>query len=82
MRLIDADKIEDYLENICDNERDAWCLVNLLSHIDDIPTAYNIDEVINKLNDIVVYQNHAYDIKGIDYDKAVDIIRKGRIDYE
>lgn len=77
MRLIDADKIEDYLENICDNERDAWCLVNLLSHIDDIPTAYNIDEVINKLNDIVVYQNHTHDIKGIDYDKAVDIIRKG-----
>ena len=79
MKLIDANKIEDYLENVCDNERDAYCLVNLLSHIDEMPIDYNIDEVIRQLSDIVVYQNHINDVKGIDYDKTIDIIKKGGI---
>ena len=79
MRLIDANKIEDYLENVCDNERDAYCLVNLLSHIDEMPIDYNIDEVIRQLSDIVVYQNYINDVKGIDYDKTIDIIKKGGI---
>ena len=82
MKLIDANKIEDYLENVCDNERDAYCLVNLLSYIDEMPIAYNIDEVINQLSDIVVYQNYTNDVKGIDYNKAIDIIRKGGIENE
>lgn len=82
MRLIDANKIEDYLENVCDNERDAYCLVNLLSYIDEMPIAYDIEKVINKLSDIVVYQNYMKDIKGIDYDKAIDIIKKGGIENE
>ncbi len=80
MRLIDADKIEDYLENVCDNERDAYCLVNLLSHIDEMPIAYDIEKVINKLSDIVVYQNYIKDVKGIDYNKTIDIIKKGGIE--
>lgn len=79
MKLIDANKIEDYLENVCDNERDAYCLVNLLSHIDEMPIAYDIDEVIRQLSDIVVYQNYINDVKGIDYDKTIDIIKKGGI---
>ena len=80
MRLIDANKIEDYLENVCDNERDAYCLVNLLSYIDEMPIAYDIEKVINKLSDIVVYQNYINDVKGIDYDKTIDIIKKGGIE--
>ena len=80
MRLIDANKIEDYLENVCDNERDAYCLVNLLSYIGEMPIAYDVDEVIRQLSDIVIFQNYIKDIKGIDYDKTIDIIKKGGIE--
>lgn len=78
MRLIDADKIEDYLENICETETETHCMVNLLTHLDEIPTIYDVDKVVEQLVDLIQGSTNEYgDGYNTAITQAIEIIKKG-----
>lgn len=85
MRLIDADKFKEYIADgfeqnkdlFTDEQRDFVKVVTcgFLKDIDEQPTAYNIDEIVEQLE-----ENYSCDVgnlKMISVDKAIEIV-KGR----
>ena len=70
MRLIDADKLLDFIDvghlrhpsELCYSEMD---LVNMINHM---PTAYDVDEVVEQMSENVAI------------DRAIEIVKDGGID--
>ena len=72
MRLIDADELKELYEDY--EGLKVPCEV-VLQNIDDIPTAYDIDKVVEQLE-----ENYSCDVgnlKMISLDKAIEIVRAG-----
>ena len=88
MRLIDADElINQGYEIVVDGWQCDTC--NKSIDIDDIPTAYDIDKVVEELREnasrytkkyTTPYGNNGYrDTKAISIHKAIEIVKQGGI---
>lgn len=55
MRLIDADKLIEYLKDTYNHEKDVinsyWLLNTLIDKVDEVPTYYDVDKVVEQLSD-------------------------------
>lgn len=92
MRLIDADKLvvdlKEFVENIKNIREDSKCFLteeNVLSIIDEQPTAYDVDKVISNIWDKseLIHIKHTHNDEIEDYIRTTDaseIIRVGGID--
>lgn len=92
MRLIDADKLvvdlKEFVENIKNIREDSKCFLteeNVLSIIDEQPTAYDVDKVISNIWDRseLIHIKHTHNDEIEDYIRTTDaseIIRVGGID--
>lgn len=84
MRMIDADELKTQLyESIMVNE-DMDCLdfLRVESLIDAQPTAYDVDKVVEQLEELEGRYNSAdFGIKGI-ICKAIEIVKSGGINHE
>lgn len=72
MRLIDADRLKDALKTL--PTMSNWGEAFIPSLIDEQPTAYDIDRVIEQLK-----ENYSCDVgnlKMISLDKAIEIVKK------
>lgn len=82
MRMIDADELKTQLyESIMVNE-DMDCLdfLRVESLIDAQPTAYDVDKVVQQLEELEGrYNSVDFGIKGI-ICKAIEIVKAGRTD--
>lgn len=84
MRMIDADELKTQLyESIMVNE-DMDCLdfLRVESLIDAQPTAYDVDKVVEQLEELEGrYNSVDFGIKGI-ICKAIEIVKSGGINHE
>lgn len=84
MRMIDADELKTQLyESIMVNE-DMDCLdfLRVESLIDAQPTAYDVDKVVEQLEELEGrYNSVDFGIKGI-ICKAIEIVKAGGINHE
>lgn len=55
MRLIDADKLIEHLKDTYNHEKDVinsyWLLNTLIDKVDEVPTDYDVDKVVEQLSD-------------------------------
>ena len=73
MRLIDADGLKDKLKTL--PMMSNWGEIFMPSLIDEQPTAYDIDKVVEQLE-----ENYSCDVgnlKMISLDKAIEIVKSG-----
>lgn len=80
MRLIDADNIYNFGNFvILDEDGNAYVsLADLCKIIDIQPTAYDVDKVVERLEETkayMLYENMNADVKWID--KAIEIVKAG-----
>lgn len=78
MRLIDADILKEYIKMGIDC---GGTLEELFDRLDDIPTAYDIDKVLEEINkESWEYMSDFGDTRVIDFADAIEIVRRGWID--
>lgn len=86
MRLIDADKVIEHLENIKkDNPNfiDMTHTIGFIAMINQQPTAYDVEKVINSLNefafnaDMKIGESTMMNHNLIVYEIALDIVKAG-----
>lgn len=74
-RLIDVDELNAKLRNIHENEKDVinsvWMLNTLIDKVDEIPTAYDPDKVVEHLEDYL-FEKHC-----VEGDSEIERIVKG-----
>lgn len=91
MRLIDADAYKEYIcRNCTDVGFDFYgakdiskCPCWKVLDIDYCPTAYNVEKVVEELEYMkrFYYCTDYYRVRiGVDYGKAIDVVRRGGID--
>jgi hypothetical protein len=73
MRLIDADKLIEHLKATYNHEKDVinsyWLLNTLIDKVDEVPTAYDVDKVVEQLEKKI--QTHT---RCIEYEKKNGMI--------
>ena len=87
-RLIDADKLLETLQDLephCDNKDYEYGMLNMMRYympkiINDEPTAYNVDKVVEQLESLSnaeadYYYASSNDV--IDRDDAIEIVKGG-----
>ena len=86
MRLIDADELIESLKATYNHEKDVinsyWLLNTLIDKVDEVPTAYDVDKVVEQLE---AEKNPFYREDGslmcnrpnIRIDKAIEIVKVG-----
>jgi hypothetical protein len=79
MRLIDADKLESVDFSECTD------LMEIMNVIDAQPTAYDVDAVVEQLENERKFWDNAYDSnlgkeKARSYEHAIDIVKGGGLD--
>ena len=90
-RLIDTDKLiedlKEYVENIKNIRDDGKCFLteeNVLSIIKEQPTAYDVDKVVEQIDDCQSYyvgrSNSIYKKCTVELEKVLEIVERGGID--
>lgn len=84
MRLIDADDVKKMLFDTFEKEKDVissyWVAGTLADKIDEVRTAYDVDKVVEQLEELEGrYNSVDFGIKGI-ICKAIEIVKAGGID--
>lgn len=88
-RLITVDELNAKLRNTYEHEKDvinsAWLLNTLIDKVDEIPTAYDPDKVVEQLENERMFWENAYDRdlgkeKARSYEHAVEIVKGGGVD--
>ena len=97
MRLIDADKLLETLQDLephCNNKKYENGMLIMMRYympqiINDEPTAYDVDKVVEQLEEnasrytkkyLTPYGNNGYkDIKAISVKKAIEIVKQGGV---
>lgn len=78
MRLIDADNVKKMIYNTFENEKDVinsyWKMGTLQDKVDEIPTAYDVDNVENQLD---TYITKIVGRKSILYQTVIGIVKRG-----
>ena len=86
-RLIDADKFLDFIKSELKQDRtDEKHLENIICVLENLPTAYNVDKVVEQLEE----QKMWYETHGVNKDmnkgiieatcKAIEIVKRGGLD--
>lgn len=90
-RLIDVDELNAKLRNTFEHEKDAinsvWRLNTLIDKVDEIPTAYDQDKVVEQLEDRKNLMLETFKISESDIDrgriygmdKAIEIVKGGGV---
>ena len=73
MRLIDADKFKEFLTKLYEEGAPYDGIIELL---DKEPTAYDVDKVVEELEEIKVIGTYPYDV----VKEAIEIVKGGGID--
>lgn len=84
-RLIDADKLKADLEKVISKNEDMDCLdfLRAASVIDAQPTAYDLDKVVDQLNDKYRVVRTDEDLEwNRAIEKAIEIVKGGGIEWE
>jgi hypothetical protein len=84
-RLIDADKLKANLEKAISKNEDMDCLdfLRAASVIDAQPTAYDLDKVVDQLNDKYRVVRTDEDLEwNRAIEKAIEIVKGGGIEWE
>lgn len=84
-RLIDADKLKADLEKAISKNEDMDCLdfLRAASVIDAQPTAYDLDKVVDQLNDKYRVVRTDEDLEwNRAIEKAIEIVKGGGIEWE
>ena len=85
-RLIDADLFMDFIKEELKQDRpDEIHIRNIIRFLEDLPTAYDVDKVIEQLEEDadVISIPHNFSIKKkvvIDINDAIEIVERGGID--
>lgn len=92
MRLIDADQLIEHLKDTYNHEKDVinsyWLLNTLIDKVDEVPTAYDVDKVVEQLKSESARWQDSGDAyndekeKGvaIGFRKAIEIVKGGGVD--
>lgn len=87
MRLIEADDVKKMIYNTFENEKDVinsyWKMGTLQDKVDEIPTAYDVDKVVEQLEEekhTVFLQDDELKIRIEALDDAIEIVKAGGID--
>jgi hypothetical protein len=85
MRLIDANALKEYCMRASKSDDDfrRVSLATLASVIDAQPTAYDVDKVVEQLEETkayMLYENMNADVKW--FNKAIEIVKGGGTDEE
>ena len=84
MRLIDADKLIEHLKATYNHEKDVinsyWLLNTLIDKVDEVPTAYDADKVVEQLSDRSTLSrpvgwSKSYEI--VTLKDAIEIVKQG-----
>lgn len=82
MRLIDVDKLIEALDDKILWTNEGW--VDVTSVIDEQPTAYDLEKVVEELSKEKTKKNDTLALADIEIngiiDKAIDIVRRGGTD--
>lgn len=73
VRLIDANALKDCFEMRGDSDL-GWHLNEVLEEIDEQPTAYDVDKVVEKLE-----MESCVNLEDV-YKEAIDIVKRGGVD--
>jgi predicted RNA-binding protein with EMAP domain len=86
-RLIDADKLiedlKEYVENIKNIRDDGKCFLteeNVLSIIKEQPVAFDVDKVVEQLEDELRYISLIEGLNYMEFKEAIDVVKAGGID--
>lgn len=78
MRLINADVLICYLQTLqAVNSGDAlFCndLEDFIDHIEELPTAYDVESVVEQLEKASYWTEPTYDEDGYSYDDEIEVI--------
>lgn len=89
-RLIDEDDVKKMISDTFEKEKDVinsfWKMGTLMDKVDEIQTAYNVDAVVEQLEDYGNEETHYY--KNTPYEKcieecigkAIQIVKGGGVD--
>lgn len=77
MRLIDADRLNDTLIPILNNYGNMELAERILYHVNSQQTAYDIDKVVKKLKKEAVYINIETDLKFVELNESIEIVKAG-----
>lgn len=84
MRLIDADKLIEQLKATYNHEKDVinsyWLLNTLIDKVDEVPTAFDVDKVVEQLSDRSTLSrpvgwSKSYEI--VPLKEAIEIVKRG-----
>lgn len=86
MGLIDADKIQHFEAKVdveCgDRKEKKNCIIIFADHLKNIPTAYDIDKVIEQLKEMKPEEDCFENVKDyivalVNYNKIIEIVKRG-----
>jgi len=77
MRLIDADELKEWITGHCDIELDEATEGEILRVIDDQPTAYDVDKVVEQFKKERKFWLNRNIVPAINLDKAISIVKGG-----
>lgn len=84
VRLIDADKLIEQLKATYNHEKDVinsyWLLNTLIDKVDEVPTAFDVDKVVEQLSDRSTLSrpvgwSKSYEI--VPLKEAIEIVKRG-----
>lgn len=84
MRLIDADELIEHLKDTYNHEKDVinsyWLLNTLIDKVDEVPTSYDVDKVVEQLSDRSTLSrpvgwSKSYEI--VTLKDAIEIVKQG-----
>ena len=78
MRLIDADKLLNRIAELFRND-DLYLVGKFIGLIEQQPTAFNVDKVVEQLEKESYYIDIETDREVVNLNEAIEIVRKGGI---
>ena len=80
-RLIDADKFLDFIKSELKQDRtDEKHLENIICVLENLPTAFDVDKVVEQLEKESYYIDIETDREVVNLNEAIEIIKRGGID--
>lgn len=83
-RLIDADKFLDFIKSELKQDRtDEKHLENIICVLENLPTAFNVDKVVEQLEKSHFHTDATFDDDSeevVNLNEAIEIVKRGGID--
>ena len=79
-RLIDADKFLDFIKSELKQDRtDEKHLENIICVLENLPTAYDVDKVVEQLEKESYYTDIETDREVVNLKEAIEIVKAGEV---